>query len=67
MKEIPLRKRHSHLSAIVDDDDYDRLIKYKWYGLTTPRNKGREEVYAYRVERRNKKQVAIKMHDEIMY
>lgn len=31
MKNIYLRGKHPELSIIVDDEDYDRLNKYKWY------------------------------------
>ncbi len=39
MKEIALGKRstvHTGMVAQVDDEDYDRLMKYSWY--VTPRN-----------------------------
>jgi hypothetical protein len=43
MKTIPLTKGYS---AIVDDDDYERVAKHKWTAIVTGQNVKR--VYAYR-------------------
>lgn len=50
--------------AIVDDDDYEKLNKYKWYA-----SKQFNTYYARRNESRKNncgKQKTIRMHDEIM-
>lgn len=65
VKTIPLTKGYS---AIVDDDDYERLSQYKWTAVVTGQRLKR--VYAYRrtdwdqTHRRWKK--AVYMHREIM-
>src|SRR5665213_1579564 len=55
MKTIPLTQG---FSAIVDDDDFDRVSKYKWHAV---RLGSRKTPYAKRVDyslgRRNRKQV----------
>jgi AP2 domain len=56
MKAIPLTKG---FAAIVDDDDYDRLVVYKWRALMG--NKG--IVYA---QRHGEKDGSVLMHRQIM-
>ena len=43
MREIPLRGKYSHLSIIVDDEDFEMLNKYYWHGSI---NHGGPEVRA---------------------
>lgn len=56
MKEIPLTKGYK---ALVDDEDYEHLSKYKW---TVSVNKTKTKAYAYRNPRINKKQTSQLMH-----
>ncbi|MBK5242162.1 HNH endonuclease [Clostridium sp.] len=59
MKTIPLTQG---LEAIVDNEDYKRLSKYKWYA-----NKNFNTFYARRGEKsETKKKIAIQMHREIL-
>ena len=58
MKLIPLTQG---LSAIVDDADYDRLSKHKWYA-----HRQHGPVYAERKTTVKGKQITIKMHREVM-
>jgi len=58
MKKIHLRgKTYNKLYAIVDDEDYIKLSKFKWFY-----NKG----YAIRTLIKNKNKKIIKMHREVM-
>jgi hypothetical protein len=54
---IPLVPEMGNQKAIVDDEDYDRLIKYKWY-LNA-------QGYAVRYIEKDGKRVYIRMHREI--
>lgn len=47
--------------AIVDDDDYDELIKYKWYAHAM----GRKKIFYYAV-RHDTQHKLIRMHDTIL-
>ncbi len=58
MKRIPLTQGKY---AIVDDEDFEGLSKYKWYAL-----KGHKTYYAVRGVHRNKKRKMIFMHREIL-
>lgn len=59
MKEIPLTQGQV---ALVDDDDYDYLVQWKWYAL-----KDKATYYARRaVEKGDGTQIAIIMHRLIM-
>lgn len=59
MKQIPLSQG---LSAIVDDEDYESLIKNKWFAS---RSRG-GNAYAMRIVRVNNKRRQILMHREIL-
>jgi AP2 domain/HNH endonuclease len=59
MKTIPLTQG---LCALVDDEDYEELSKYKWYAVKAPKT-----YYAYRNIRINKlKQKQIGMHQHLL-
>lgn len=58
MKLIPLTQGYS---AMVDDGDYDELIKYKWYVII--RN---HTMYVGRTYGNRKSQKSIRMHRQIM-
>lgn len=60
MKTISLSKGKV---AVVDDDDYERLIQFKWYALNPPK---KQSWYAVRSKTDNGKQVSILMHREIL-
>lgn len=48
--------------AAVDDEDYDRLARHRWYAL---RVRGSHTVYARRTEVVNGQRVTIYMHREV--
>ena len=58
MKLIPLTRR---LSAMVDDEDYDRISRHRWYA-----NPQRNTHYARRTPTLNGKKISILMHREVM-
>jgi hypothetical protein len=59
VKEIPLTRG---LVALVDDDDYELLVQYKWYAA-----KIRKRFYATRDTWENgKKGIPIRMHRDIL-
>jgi hypothetical protein len=58
IKKIPLTRGKV---ALVDADDYQRLIVHKWYAV-----KGRYTFYAVRGAWKNKKMIRISMHREIL-
>jgi DNA-binding protein Fis len=62
MKQIPVYKNY-HLADLVqvDDDDFERLERYKWQVADSGYTK-----YAYRVVRANGKATTILMHREIL-
>jgi len=59
MKELKLQ--NSCLTALVDDEDYDRLSQWKWY-----LKKGRNTNYAARIEISNNTRISINMHRVIL-
>jgi len=63
MKKIPLSQGRV---ALVDDDDYERLSKHKWYAQWNPGARG---YYAVRTSKRDVrgKHHSICMHREIMH
>jgi hypothetical protein len=58
MKEIPLTQGKF---AIVDDDDYEKLMQHKWQA-----QKDKNTFYANRTIRVNGKRTALSMHREIL-
>lgn len=58
MKQIELTQGHF---ALVDDEDFERLIQFKWHV-----NKNRNVVYAERKDKRGIFRVTVKMHREIL-
>lgn len=60
MKEIPLTKG---MVALVSDDDYERVSKYKWYASLESRG---TKWYAIRRETVDGKRLKIRMHRFIM-
>ncbi len=48
--------------AIVDQDDFERLNKHKWYAV-----KSTNTFYARRTRRAGKKYIAIRMHRQILH
>ncbi len=62
-KTIPLTKGYS---AIVDDEDYDRLSIYKWRAGVQTHPSGTKAVYAYTNIRRPGKPRAVPMHRFIL-
>lgn len=61
MKQIELTQGKF---ALVDDEDYEELNKYKWYANYSPNTKTFYAVRNYSVGK--KKQKAVKMHRHIM-
>jgi hypothetical protein len=59
MKEIIL---NNGKIALVDDDDFERLNKFKWYVV----NPNKNSKYAYSQMRENKKTVYFSMHRIVM-
>lgn len=59
MKKIPLSRG---LEAIVDDADFDRLSKYKWYASST---KNKRACYALRHDRTDGDRV-VQMHRDVL-
>lgn len=57
MRTIPLSKGYV---AIVDDEDYGDLARYRWYALEAPHN-----VYGLRFERIDGKRRGVLMHRQI--
>lgn len=60
-KEVQLSKGKV---ALVSDDDYEKVIKFKWYA--SQEGKGGVKWYAIRKIRRDGRQVKIRMHRFIM-
>lgn len=58
MKEIPLTKGYV---ALVDDEDYDDLMRWKWSA-----KEAKNTVYAMRKYRKDGKQITITMHRQLM-
>jgi hypothetical protein len=59
MKKIPIYKKHGVGGyALVDDEDYDDLMKFRW-GMTT-------QGYAFRAVMINHKARRYRMHREVM-
>lgn len=61
MKKIKLRGANS-ISAIVDDEDYESLSKFKWYISGGRKN----DQYAHRKETVCGKRISIFMHREVV-
>jgi hypothetical protein len=65
MKKIRLRGKYSNLFVMVDDEDYEKVILYYWYGMKE--SYGR--IYAFTTADYNKltgKRKTIRMHRLIM-
>lgn len=64
MKKIPIGENAKYGYAIVDDDDYESLSKYRWgiNGLGT----GRHHLYARRCKGYGKSAQSFLMHREIL-
>lgn len=65
MKEIPLSKNGKHFGkyvALVDDEDYDELIKHNWH----VRICSKSHLYAVRYKKINGLKLLIKMHRQIL-
>jgi len=62
MKQIPLTRGYF---ALVDDEDYDSLIKFKWNCQVV---KGSDRLYAYRANKNEitGRRVPVSMHRQIM-
>jgi hypothetical protein len=58
MKEIPLTH---HKIALVDDEDYERLIKHKWHA-----RKDRNTFYASRTVMIEGKKTTVQLHREVL-
>jgi hypothetical protein len=58
MKEIPLTQGKV---ALVDDEDYERINKHKWYA-----RKGVYTFYAQRYVTKNGKDIVIGMHHQVL-
>lgn len=58
MKNIPLTRGKT---TLVDDDDYENLIKFKWYT-----KRGHNTFYACRSIRSKNKRTIVRMHREII-
>lgn len=69
MKLIPLtemnRKAIPKFFAMVDDEDYDELIKYKWHAENKV-NTSANTVYAVRTITIGKKDTKVRMHRQIL-
>lgn len=65
MKEIPLTKGYV---ALVDDEDYPALIKFKWYANESKRKNNRIVVYAERStwDGKLKKRYNYSMHRDLI-
>lgn len=62
-REIPLTQG---MVAIVDDEDFDLLLQWKWHALKLVRPSGRVDWYAVRGKWRNGKRHQVMMHRLIM-
>lgn len=70
MKLIPLYPLHRGLFIKVDDEDFEELNKFKWYGNRTGQKSGdgSQEWYAIRsaYDKTTKKRVTVRMHRYLM-
>lgn len=63
MKTVPLYgKKAAGRVALVDDEDYDLVMQYRWYVYERTRNNRTHGPYAQAVIKRGGQQTAIKMH-----
>jgi len=64
MKQIPLYGQYGHGKfALVDDEDYDELIKYRWFGIYA---KVSSNIYVVKNTRINDKWTNRRIHQIIM-
>jgi hypothetical protein len=61
MEEIPLTQGKI---ALIDDEDYPSIARYRWYARKDRINK--ELFYAYRTVRRHPYRLTIAMHNQIL-
>jgi hypothetical protein len=63
MKKVDIStKKYPNIFALVDDEDYERLNKYKWYAM-----KGDNTLYVVRaINVKGMKQLKLMMHREVM-
>jgi hypothetical protein len=60
-KEIQLTGKHSNLVMLVDDDDYETLVEYKWHGSVDKNN-----IYARTNKQYDGKWKTVRAHQLIM-
>lgn len=63
MKEIKLTKG---FTALVDDEDYDYLMQWKWHVTSSGSKSPMKGLYAARGTFKNKETKTFRMHNEIM-
>jgi hypothetical protein len=63
MREIPLSRG---MVAIIDDEDYDRIARFKWYAINKGVNRMTPQWYAMRDVVSGGKHKHISMHHEIV-
>ncbi len=63
MKKIQLHGKYSYLFIFIDDEDFEEVSQYKWYGC---KGKNDNTIYARADCYYNNKRVQIKMHRLIL-
>ena len=63
VRTVPLHgKKAAGRVALVDDEDYDLVMRYRWYVWEVLRKRGQSGPYAIAPIRRDGKQTTIRMH-----